>query len=51
MNYSFKNTPAVKEDIIQAVTYYKEIAPDLAKQFYPLLFMLIGILTIILNDN
>ena len=33
MNYTFVNRPAVQSDIINAVDYYKEISPKLAKQF------------------
>ena len=33
MSYSFVNSPAVKTDIIEVVSYYKNINPQLAKQF------------------
>lgn len=33
MNYSFVIRPAVKADIIKAADYYKDINPELAKQF------------------
>lgn len=33
MSYSFVNRPAVSNDIIDAVDYYKKINPQLAKQF------------------
>jgi plasmid stabilization system protein ParE len=33
MNYSFVNRPAVKDDIIKTADYYKNINPELAKQF------------------
>lgn len=33
MSYSFVNKPAVRVDVIEAVTYYKKINPELAKQF------------------
>lgn len=33
MNYQFVNRPAVKTDIVNAVDYYKNISPELAKQF------------------
>ena len=33
MNYSFVIRPAVKTDISEAVEYYKNISPDLARQF------------------
>ena len=33
MTYSFVNRPVVKVDIIEAVDYYKNINPELAKQF------------------
>ncbi len=33
MIYSFVNRPAVKVDIINAADYYKNISPELAKQF------------------
>ena len=33
MIYSFVNRPAVKVDIINAANYYKNISPELAKQF------------------
>ncbi len=33
MSYSFVNRPAVRLDIINATDYYKNINPELAKQF------------------
>ena len=33
MSYTFVNRPAVKEDILQAVDYYKNISPHLSRQF------------------
>jgi plasmid stabilization system protein ParE len=33
VNYNFVNRPAVKNDILNAVDYYKTISPKLAKQF------------------
>ena len=33
MSYSFVNRPAVRADIINAADYYKNINPELAKQF------------------
>lgn len=33
MNYSFVNSPTVKNDIIKAIDYHKEINPELAKRF------------------
>jgi plasmid stabilization system protein ParE len=33
MNYSFVNRPAVKADLISAVSYYKKISPELAQKF------------------
>ncbi len=33
MSFSFINRPAVREDIITAVDYYKKISPELAGQF------------------
>ena len=33
MSYSFVNRPAVKNDIIDAIDYYKKINHELAKQF------------------
>ena len=33
MSYTFVNRPAVKDDIIAAVDYYKNISPQLAHQF------------------
>ena len=33
MSYIFINKPAVQADIINAVDYYKNISPKLAKQF------------------
>jgi hypothetical protein len=33
MIYRFVNRPSVKEDIIEAIDYYKKINPELAKQF------------------
>jgi hypothetical protein len=33
MSYSFVNRPAVKADVIEAVTHYKKINPELSKQF------------------
>ncbi|MEB2777237.1 type II toxin-antitoxin system RelE/ParE family toxin [Algoriphagus sp. D3-2-R+10] len=33
MNFTFVNRPKVKIDISSAVAYYKEINPELAKQF------------------
>ena len=33
MSYSFVNRPAVRTDVIEAVTHYKNISPDLAMQF------------------
>lgn len=33
MNYSFVNRPSVKNDILEAVDYYKKINPELAVQF------------------
>jgi plasmid stabilization system protein ParE len=33
MNYSFVNKPAVTADITNAIAYYKNINPELAKQF------------------
>lgn len=33
MSYSFVNRPAVRLDIINATKYYKNINPELAKQF------------------
>jgi len=33
MSYSFVNRPAVRFDIIDATDYYKDINPELAKQF------------------
>ncbi|MCC6369827.1 MAG: type II toxin-antitoxin system RelE/ParE family toxin [Bacteroidia bacterium] len=33
MNYSFVNSPSVKFDIINATDYYKNINPELARQF------------------
>ena len=33
MSYSFVNRPAVKDDITAAVDYYKELSPELARQF------------------
>lgn len=33
MKYSIVNRPAVKQDIINITNYYKEINPDLARQF------------------
>jgi plasmid stabilization system protein ParE len=33
MNYSFVNRPAVKADLQNAVDYYNDISPELAKQF------------------
>ncbi|MEJ7693222.1 type II toxin-antitoxin system RelE/ParE family toxin [Daejeonella sp.] len=33
MSHSFVNSPLVRADIIQAVDYYKNINPELAKQF------------------
>lgn len=33
MSYSFVNRPAVRADIINATDYYKNINPELAKQF------------------
>ena len=33
MSYSFVNSPAVRLDIINATDYYKNINPELAKQF------------------
>jgi len=33
MSYVFINRPAVSEDIIEAINYYKKINPNLASQF------------------
>jgi hypothetical protein len=33
VKYTFVNNPAVKVDIIEAISYYKSISPELAKQF------------------
>jgi len=33
MSYTFVNRPAVRADIINATEYYKNINPELAKQF------------------
>ncbi len=33
MSYSFVNSPTVKADITNAVDYYRNINPELAKQF------------------
>jgi plasmid stabilization system protein ParE len=33
VSYNFANRPAVQTDIINAVDYYKNISPKLAKQF------------------
>lgn len=33
MSYSFVNRPAVQADIINAVSYYKAVSPQLARQF------------------
>ena len=33
MSYLFVNKPIVKNDILEAITYYKKINPALAKQF------------------
>ena len=33
MSYAFVNRPSVKNDIIDAVDYYKKINPELPKQF------------------
>lgn len=33
MSYSFVNRPSVKDDISNTVNYYKNINPELAKQF------------------
>ena len=33
MSYTFVNRPAVSIDIINATNYYKNINPELAKQF------------------
>lgn len=33
MSYSFVNNPAVKTDLINVTNYYKNINPELAKQF------------------
>ena len=33
MSYSFVNRPTLKADIINATDYYKNINPELAKQF------------------
>ena len=33
MSYSFVNRPTVRVDIIEAANYYKNINPELAKQF------------------
>ena len=33
MSYNFVNKPAVRADIINAIDYYKNINPELAKQF------------------
>jgi plasmid stabilization system protein ParE len=33
MSYTFINRPAVRADIIKATLYYKNISPELAKQF------------------
>ena len=33
MSYSFVNSPSVEADITNAVNYYKNINPELAKQF------------------
>ena len=33
MSYSFVNRPAVRVDVIEAIDYYKNINPELAKQF------------------
>lgn len=33
MNYQVVNRPVVRADIIEAVGYYKNISPKLAKQF------------------
>jgi len=33
VSYSFVNRPAVQADIINAVSYYKAVSPQLARQF------------------
>jgi plasmid stabilization system protein ParE len=33
MKYSFVNRPSVKDDILEAVDYYKQISPELAHLF------------------
>ena len=33
MNYEFVNRPGVRSDVINAVNYYKDISPKLARQF------------------
>lgn len=33
MSYSFVNNPAVRVDVIEAISHYKKINPELAKQF------------------
>ncbi|MGE0637194.1 MAG: hypothetical protein AB7G44_13570 [Bacteroidia bacterium] len=33
MSYSLVHRPAVKDDITAAVDYYKQISPELARQF------------------
>jgi plasmid stabilization system protein ParE len=32
MSYSFVNNPRIKDDVFEAVDYYKNISPELAKQ-------------------